>query len=570
MGRTSCLWLAILLAIAVHHAEAAAWSDLSSAVADRAVADNLGRTARDPAWQRSAEEVLAFAGAPDGWTPQVRTVDAPRAAVAALPNGSLYATRAVVQAVSGDPDQLAFLAATLGALALSSHSPADLRHPLAAAGRVSDQEILDADKTAMLWLARAGLPPLSAGRALKAIENAGYDRLPLAGGAQGPFLAVRRQAAQQAAAELIKAGSEFDFGVMDLVDQDYAGALVRFQTFLEVLPNNDAAWNNVGLCHYHLAIAEMPPQPFLLADAIAQFDTSFMKRSIREPDPEHWQAAKAAYDKALAIQPDRIEALSNYGNLYTVNRQYPEARRMYERALSVNANFAPALNNLGVVTVYLSDGPCPKSAEGLFEQAASLDVGLAEAQYNLGQARIERKIGDPKLPYDRYLALAPRGPKAQEVSNWLQRGGAPEPTAPVLIAAAESALRLWTRVQLALEQSRPALVAMVSTKPDQNRTVPGRDIQVVGWSREGLVVELVENQVSRVVCGRPAQHEATTERGARVGQTRTQLRKLYGDPPAVSKQRPYDIWLYPDSGLGFFLVGDKVCTIFLFEVQRPA
>jgi len=572
MRRQHATWAAMLLVAAVWQAAAADWSDLTSAAADRAVTDAIGRTQLDLDWQAIADDVLQYAGGPEGWQPRVRVIDTAQPMVVAFPNGCLYTSRTVRDAVRGDRDQSAFLAASLGALALSVHGAYDSRKPLSAAARLSDEQVFASDRSAMLWMVRAGVPPLSAARALDALQKAGFEHLPFAGGGNGPHLSLRRQQAQQAAAELIKAGSEFDFGVIDLVEHRYADALVRFENFLEILPDNDAAWNNLGLCHYRLSIAELPPPPYLLADAIAQYDTSWLKRSIREPDPEHWAAAKAAYDKALKINPNRVEALSNYGNLLTVVRQYGDAQRLYERALAVNDRFGPALNNLGVVTVYLAGGPCPQAAADLFQQAAKSDPGLAEAQYNLGQACLERKIGDPKLPFDRYLALAPRGPKAREVTEYLRQQNAPTPTpsTPVMVASAESAVRLWNRVRLELESSRPTLVALVETPPDQNRKVPGRDVEVVGWSRQGLVVELASEQVSRVLCGRPAQHEATTAKGARVGQTRDDLLKTYGPPPAVSKQSPYDVWLYPQTGLGFFLVGGKISTLFLFEVDRPA
>jgi len=410
----------------------------------------------------------------------------PAGRVAALPNGCLYASQSVRRAVGGDRDQTAFLAASLGALALSSTVTYDSRQPLAAAGRFSDEQVFAADRTAMLWLARAGIPPLSAARAMDAWQQAGLERLPFAGGVNGPHLSLRRQQAQQAAAELIKAGSEFDFGVIDLVEHRYADALVRFQTFLEVLPQNDAAWNNLGLCHYRLSIAELPAPPYLLADAIAQFDTSWLKRSIREPDPEHWRAAKAAYEKALSIKPDRIEALSNFGNLYTVNRQYSEAKQMYERALAVDDGFAPALNNLGVVTVYLTDEPCPAAAQDLFERAASADAGLAEAQYNVGQARLERKAGDPRLPFDRYLALAPRGPKAREVTEYLrQQNAAPAaPIAPVVVPAAVT-LHFGSGTGMTELESSARRRGEWSTPHRTRPSARSAMWTVVGWSHRG-------------------------------------------------------------------------------------
>lgn len=538
---------------------------------DQALAAVAGTSQQDSAWQAAADEVLSFAGLGAEWTTRARSLSRAEPLVAALPDGSLYASETVLAALREQPDGLAFLAASLAATAGRLPAGETPQEAIIQLGYLSDEVILQADRTAMLWLCRAGIPPLAAARAFETLERAGLDQLFYVPAGTGPSLTVRKERAQLAAVDLIKAGAEFDFAVIDLVEQRYEEALVRFETFLQILPDNDAAWNNVGLCHYRLAIADLSTPPYLLADAIAQYDTSWMKRSIIEPHRAHWDAARRAYEKALALNPRRIEALSNYGNLLVVDRQFAEAQGFYERALALNVRFAPALNNLGVVTVYLAEGPCPESAEALFRRAAAADAGLAEAQYNLGQAYQERQSGDPGMAFDRYLALAPRGAKARAVNEWLtqHRAGTRPVEAPVRLAAAETALSLWNRVQLELETSRPSLLAMVDSPPDQSRRVPGLAREVVGWNRQGLVVELSADQVSRVLCGRPAQHGARTRKGVQVGQARTALLEEYGPPTAVSKQSPYDVWLYPATGLGFFLVGDRVSTIFLFEVDRP-
>jgi len=83
-----------------------------------------------------------------------------------------------------------------------------------------------------------------------------------------------------------------------------------------------------------------------------------------------------------------------------------------------------------------------------------------------------------------------------------------------------------------------------------------------------MVVELSSGQ-SAVLSAERRRSTGAHAKGARVGQLRETLLERYGAPPAVSKQKPYDVWLYPGAGVGFFLVGGKISTIFLFEVDRP-
>ena len=42
---------------------------------------------------------------------------------------------------------------------------------------------------------------------------------------------------------------------------------------------------------------------------------------------------------------------------------------------------------------------------------------------------------------------------------------------------------------------------MVTGTPDQNRQLQSTEVSVLGWQRQGLVVELVSNKVNRVVSG---------------------------------------------------------------------
>ncbi len=579
----------VLIALCISAAGAA--TAFEAAQADSLVASRAAPVSDDAELSRIGAEIVGYGSNPESLSYRFRRVEDARPYSIGLPDGSVYLSRGLLEAVGGEEQKIAFLCAVeadliadgstlrnehvarlLDGLDAASALPAELLG--AVDGTLTAERLFRADKTAMLYLARAGIPPMEGVRALDAVARAGavYTTLteaPIAGGT----LLDRKVKASQAVSELIKGATDFDFAVMDLAEQDYGSAALRFARFLELFPENYAGWNNLGLCHYHQAIVRLSPRMFPLADAIAEWDTSFLTRSTRAIDRDKWNQAKAAYDQAVAIDPSRIEAYSNLGNLYTVDGQTEPAQAAYQQALVINANHAITLNNLGSLLAEQAFQGVPREALTRFAAAAAADPTLPEAQYNLALATAE--LGEPgaEQAYRRYLALAPNGAQADLARRAVGEGGGRRPgrggTQPVSDGTQpERWLELWNRVQLALESRDRDLVALLNETPDHQQPAPLRDVSMWGWSRQGLVVELVSGRVNRVVAGRPPGHEAQTQRGVEVGLTTAQVKEKYGLPPAVSRQSPYDIWLYPRTGVGFFVIGEKVNKIFLFQVAE--
>ncbi|MCC7495183.1 MAG: tetratricopeptide repeat protein [Fimbriimonadaceae bacterium] len=554
---------------------------LPRATADQWVAAASATPQPDEALTKAVNDLVDYLDPPRGLTLTVSVVPLERGLAVALPNGSLYLSSSVQQALRADAERTAFLLASLAALVIDGTDRED--EAVAAAlekggaqaptgfwaaleGLLTPERVAAADRVAILGLVRAGLPPLEGVRALDDLARAGYDNLTLTDPRSTPSLLDRKVKATQAAADLIKAASEFDLAVVDLVEKDYETAAQRFQSFLEIIPRNYAGWNNLGLCEYHLACEPLGPPRLLLADAIAEFDTSYLTRSRGRPDMERWQNAFEAYRRAAELDPLRVEALSNLGNLHAVANDYVKARHYYDLVLSVQPRFAPALNNYGVVLAEEIQGDFPEAALAKFQAAVAADTTLAEAQFNLGAALRELAREGWQEPFKRYLALNPSGQKANSVQ--LALGSRPtQPTGPTVVAAAENDLELWNRVHLALATGKRDLVAMVASRPDQDRGLPNTNLNVMEWSSEGLVVELLAGRVNRVLAGRPPGHEAKTQKGVKVGYTADDLKAQYGAPPAVSKQNGFDVWLYPQAGLGFFVRQQGVNKIFLFQVQ---
>lgn len=561
--------------------------------ADRLIADQCAPVVEDELLSRIGPEIVGYLSNPETMTFRFRRIDDDRPYSIGLPDGSIYLTRGLLAAVESDADRVAFFCASeadriADGEALRVQHVADLLATVepggalparllgALDGCLSPERLFRSDKTAMLALARAGIPPLEGVRALEAAARAGAQSLhftptPIAGGT----LLDRKVAAAQAAADLIKGATAFDFAVMDISEGKYADGAARFEQFLQLFPANYAGWNNLGLCYYHLAIEKLGTRAFLLADVIAQWDTSFVSRRVGGIVRSFWEKAKAAYDRAIAIDPDRIEAHTNLGNLYSVDNETELAKAEYDRALAIQPGHAITLCNLGATLALAAGETFPPEALRCFEAAVAANPTLPEAQFNLGAALAELGQDGSEAAFRRYLALAPDGPGQQRARLALgerpgrgPRDGTQPVSAPA--GAAESSLELWNRVQLALATRDRDLVALLAETPDQQQPAPGRDVNMWGWSRQGLVVELVGGRVNRVMAGRPPGHEAQTQRGVEVGLTVAEVEAKYGPPPAVSRQNPYDIWLYPQVGVGFFLIGDRVNKIFLFQAVEGA
>jgi Flp pilus assembly protein TadD len=125
-------------------------------------------------------------------------------------------------------------------------------------------------------------------------------------------------------------------------------------------------------------------------------------RAISQANPElggpyanlgliHRQAGKlpeavADFEKAVAANPKQPVYLNQLGVTYRQNGQFTKARDAYERAIALDANYASAVLNLGILhDMYLADG---KRALELYDRYLVLTPG--------GDAQVAKWIADLK------------------------------------------------------------------------------------------------------------------------------------------------------------------------------
>jgi len=117
------------------------------------------------------------------------------------------------------------------------------------------------------------------------------------------------------------------------------------------------------------------------------------------------EQALTSYNRALAVQPNHADTLSNRGNVLTALRRFDEALASYNRALAARPNHTGALNNRGVA---LQEMGRHGEALASFEQAIALQADYADALCNRGNSLHALGRHDEALAsYDCALALRP-------------------------------------------------------------------------------------------------------------------------------------------------------------------
>lgn len=143
---------------------------------------------------------------------------------------------------------------------------------------------------------------------------------------------------------------------------------------------------------------------FTVADLASQVAPLHAPVSAAEPErgADDWFAqglelehvavdeARAAYERALALDPGHPDAHVNLGRLLHEARRLPEAEIHYRAALAAGPH-ATAAYNLGIV---LEDRKKPDAAAAAYRLALEADANFADAHYNL--ARLCEQQGDQR------------------------------------------------------------------------------------------------------------------------------------------------------------------------------
>lgn len=124
-----------------------------------------------------------------------------------------------------------------------------------------------------------------------------------------------------------------------------------------------------------------------------------------DEDESTYQAAEAAYRRAIEIDPSLANAITNLGNLLFRRGERREAEQLYVRALRIDADQPEAFYNLGFLRYEQGD----LSAAVLnFKRAIASDPAFSDAHFNLAMALQDLgRPGEARSHWQTYLELDP-------------------------------------------------------------------------------------------------------------------------------------------------------------------
>jgi Tfp pilus assembly protein PilF len=158
--------------------------------------------------------------------------------------------------------------------------------------------------------------------------------------------------------------------------------------------------------------------------AASSADSNVAAGSAPQPSPEQ---QKEMLDRALApllatLQSNRddFNTIVKVANLYYDGQQYPEAIKFYERALKIQPQNADVLTDFGTSFWYTGDAD---RAIAEFQAALKYQPGRASTLFNLGIVKWQGK-SDPKgavQAWEELLQKNPDYPEKQKLQEFIDR-----------------------------------------------------------------------------------------------------------------------------------------------------
>ncbi len=152
--------------------------------------------------------------------------------------------------------------------------------------------------------------------------------------------------------------------------------------------------HDLALTSYNRALAVQPDHP----DALSN-------RGNTLKELQRFDEAIASYDRALALKPDHTGALNNRAVVLQILQRHDEALASLERALALQPNYPDALTNRGITMHALGRFD---EALASYDRALALQPGSLAALCNRGNTlRTLRRYEEALASYERAIALMP-------------------------------------------------------------------------------------------------------------------------------------------------------------------
>jgi serine/threonine-protein kinase len=275
-------------------------------------------------------------------------------------------------------------------------------------------------------------------------------------------------------------------GLGTVASGDARAARAEFERATRLAPDFDSAWESLGnadrdLGNYGDGLRELEtavhlrPQSYLHQIALGRFFERFAE----------YDAAAAAYRKAIELKPDQPWGWNNLGAMYLFQARRPEeAVPAFERSIALEDR-GIARTNLGTAFYYQGKY---EDALTQYRRATELEAEDADNWGNLGDALLMLRRGDEaRRAYERAMTLATEGAAARPLD-----------------AASHNQLAKYCakagRADCALEEGRRAS-ELQPDNPDIDftnalaRAAAGRPAEALDWLEKGVKHGLGRSQI---------------------------------------------------------------------------
>jgi tetratricopeptide (TPR) repeat protein len=269
---------------------------------------------------------------------------------------------------------------------------------------------------------------------------------------------------------------------------------------------------------------------------------------------ENIEKAIEMYQKAISLDPSYCLSFNNLGCALILKGETYKAVGMLQDTIKIKPDFAEALNNLGVAFYYAKNS---EEAKDSLAKARELDPTYNAPLFNLAKiAQAEKNGADTKKYGEAFLNLDPDSSWADSIRTALSLEKPKRTARSAQEAKPEDILGL--RVG-ASQDEVPAAWA----KPEKVRTIPleeepfheamyANGLMTISQSDEILFIIAREN------CG------ARSLKGISLGNSATDITKLYGAPPVILNTTQGVSWVYQSEKIAFQMRDGRVVSWVLF------
>jgi Tfp pilus assembly protein PilF len=184
------------------------------------------------------------------------------------------------------------------------------------------------------------------------------------------------------------------FGTLDLASGlfargDYAAAIPVFERVFAEDPRNLAVALRLAVAHSTLGHRAAADDFFSRAAAIDSESLDLDHyRALHELRNGDWQRAKPRLERVVKAMPDRLPAIEALARVRRYEERVPEAIALYERAIELEGEPAPALLELGELAMSIGD---TAKAVGAFERARDLLGDAFDRELELGVLYLDQQ-----------------------------------------------------------------------------------------------------------------------------------------------------------------------------------